>query len=46
MAETLAPDAGFAAWDAPRVRQFQTLTHPQHLGRAFSVLCQRKPVSQ
>ena len=46
MAETLAPDAGFAAWDASRVRQFQTLTHPEHLGRAFSVLCQRKRVSQ
>ena len=49
MAETLAPDAGFAPWDAPRVRQFQTLTHPEHLGRAFSVLCQRKssePVGQ
>lgn len=49
MAETLAPEAGFAAWDAPRVRQFQTLTHPEHLGRAFSVLCQRKarePVSR
>ncbi len=32
------------AWLAPdRVRQFQTLTHPDHLGRGFSVLVQRTP---
>ena len=27
-------------WDARRIRQFQTLTHPEHLGRAFRVLVQ------
>lgn len=30
----------FAAMDAKQVRQFQTLTHPEHLGRAFRVLVQ------
>lgn len=30
-------------WLTPdRVRQFQTLTHPDHLGRGFSVLVQRR----
>ena len=31
-----------AAWDSVRARQFQTLTHPQHLGRAFRVLVQTR----
>jgi SAM-dependent MidA family methyltransferase len=31
---------GFGAWTADRSRQFQTLTHPAHLGRAFRVLIQ------
>jgi SAM-dependent MidA family methyltransferase len=35
-------DPAFAEWNASRTRQFQTLTHPQHLGRAFKVLVQRK----
>ena len=30
----------FARMDAKQVRQFQTLTHPEHLGRAFRVLVQ------
>ena len=30
----------FARLDARQVRQFQTLTHPEHLGRAFRVLVQ------
>ncbi len=30
----------FAPMDAKQVRQFQTLTHPEHLGRAFRVLVQ------
>ena len=30
------------AWDARRTRQFQTLTHPEHLGRAFRVLVQKR----
>lgn len=37
---TLAPEAGFPKWDSRRVRQFQTLTHPEHLGRRFQVLGQ------
>ena len=32
----------FADWNAQRTRQFQTLTHPEHLGRAFRVLIQRR----
>lgn len=32
----------FAALDAKKVRQFQNLTHPEHLGRAFKVLVQRR----
>ena len=32
----------FSDWNAPRARQFQTLTHPEHLGRAFRVLAQSK----
>ncbi len=30
-------------WGAKQTRQFQTLTHPEHLGRAFRVLVQSKP---
>ncbi len=33
-------EGAFAEWNARRVRQFQTLTHPEHLGRAFRVLVQ------
>ncbi|MGH7992378.1 MAG: class I SAM-dependent methyltransferase [Limisphaerales bacterium] len=33
-------DKSFGDWDASRTRQFQTLTHPEHLGRAFRVLVQ------
>ncbi|MCI0746286.1 MAG: SAM-dependent methyltransferase [Verrucomicrobia subdivision 3 bacterium] len=29
-------------WPSDRVRQFQTLTHPEHLGRAFKVLIQSR----
>ncbi len=33
-----------AAISAPsRIRQFQSLTHPDHFGRSFSVLIQRRP---
>ncbi|MEJ0090009.1 MAG: SAM-dependent methyltransferase [Limisphaerales bacterium] len=32
----------FGEWNARRTRQFQTLTHPEHLGRAFSVLVQSR----
>ena len=29
-------------WDSNRTRQFQTLTHPEHLGRTFRVLVQSR----
>ena len=32
----------FANLDARQARQFQTLTHPEHLGRAFRVLVQER----
>ena len=37
---TLAAPSTAPAWDPPRIRQFQTLTHPEHLGRRFQVLVQ------
>jgi len=30
------------SWDRARTRQFQTLTHPEHFGRAFRVLVQNR----
>jgi len=33
---------GFAEWTSERVRQFQTLTHPEHLGRSFRALVQSR----
>jgi SAM-dependent MidA family methyltransferase len=37
-------DGSGDGWNASRTRQFQTLTHPEHLGRAFRVLIQfRQP---
>jgi SAM-dependent MidA family methyltransferase len=33
-------EKSIANLDAKQVRQFQTLTHPEHLGRAFRVLVQ------
>jgi SAM-dependent MidA family methyltransferase len=35
-------DKCFAPLDAKRVRQFQTLTHPEHMGRAFRALVQKR----
>jgi SAM-dependent MidA family methyltransferase len=32
----------FGEWTSARARQFQTLTHPEHLGRSFKVLVQRR----
>jgi SAM-dependent MidA family methyltransferase len=37
-----ASDAGFNEWLAPHSRQFQTLTHPEHLGQSFRVLVQSR----
>jgi SAM-dependent MidA family methyltransferase len=39
--KTLA-EKNFGEWNASRTRQFQTLTHPEHLGRAFRVLVQSR----
>jgi SAM-dependent MidA family methyltransferase len=33
-------------WDAGRSRQFQTLTHPEHLGHVFRVLVQSRGIGQ
>jgi SAM-dependent MidA family methyltransferase len=35
-------EASFGDWTSARVRQFHTLTHPDHLGRAFRVLIQKR----
>ena len=35
-------EASFGEWGPERARQFQTLTHPEHLGRAFRVLVQSR----
>ncbi|HLX96800.1 MAG TPA: SAM-dependent methyltransferase [Verrucomicrobiae bacterium] len=41
-----AKDKSFGQWNASRTRQFQTLTHPEHLGRAFRILVQfRRPAA-
>jgi SAM-dependent MidA family methyltransferase len=34
--------ATFGEWGTKQTRQFQTLTHPEHLGRAFRVLLQSR----
>lgn len=41
MGKTLK-DKAFGEWTPARGRQFQTLTHPEHLGRAFQVLVQSR----
>ncbi len=38
--KTWVPHAHFSEWTPARTRQFQTLTHPEHLGRPFQVLLQ------
>jgi SAM-dependent MidA family methyltransferase len=38
----LAKDPAFKEWLGPRVRQFQTLVHPEHLGQSFRVLVQSR----
>ncbi|HEX3627344.1 MAG TPA: SAM-dependent methyltransferase [Verrucomicrobiae bacterium] len=40
--EKTLKDKNFGDWTSARGRQFQTLTHPEHLGRAFRVLVQRR----
>jgi SAM-dependent MidA family methyltransferase len=39
-------DTQFGEWTPKHTRQFQTLTHPEHLGRAFRVLVQSAPSIQ
>jgi SAM-dependent MidA family methyltransferase len=39
----IAHTQGPPAWNTTRLRQFQTLTHPEHLGRAFQVFVQCSP---
>ena len=41
-ARTWEDEGAFGKWTAERTRQFQTLTHPEHLGRAFRVLVQSR----
>jgi len=41
-ARTWAGELAFGEWTADRKRQFQTLTHPEHFGRAFRVLVQSR----
>ena len=36
------PESSFGEWTSNRTRQFQTLTHPEHLGRRFRVLIQHR----
>lgn len=40
--EKTLKDKTFGEWNPARGRQFQTLTHPEHLGRAFRVLVQSR----
>jgi SAM-dependent MidA family methyltransferase len=41
-ARTWSGKLAFDQWTAERKRQFQALTHPEHLGRAFRVLVQSR----
>jgi SAM-dependent MidA family methyltransferase len=41
-ARTWSNEGSFGEWTAERTRQFQTLTHPEHLGRSFQVLVQSR----
>jgi SAM-dependent MidA family methyltransferase len=40
--EKTLKDKAFGEWTSARGRQFQTLTHPEHLGRAFQALVQSR----
>jgi SAM-dependent MidA family methyltransferase len=41
-ARTWKNEGSFGKWSPERTRQFQTLTHPEHLGRPFRVLVQER----
>jgi SAM-dependent MidA family methyltransferase len=38
----LVEKAGFEDWTSAQIRQFQTLTHPEHLGQRFRALIQSR----
>jgi SAM-dependent MidA family methyltransferase len=40
--EKASKDNSLGKWTSARARQFQTLTHPEHLGRVFRVLVQSR----
>lgn len=40
--EAWKPERDFGLWTPKHTRQFQTLTHPDHLGRSFKVLVQSR----
>jgi SAM-dependent MidA family methyltransferase len=42
IASKIFSDHSAIAWNPQQVRQFQTLTHPEHLGERFRVLVQRR----
>jgi SAM-dependent MidA family methyltransferase len=46
LAQTETNPGGFETWTPARTKQFQTLTHPEHLGRAFRVLIQGREKHQ
>ncbi len=41
-ASTISEKGRFDQWTSARTRQFQTLTHPEHLGRPFRVVVQSR----
>ena len=41
-ARTWEDEGVFGKWTVERIRQFQTLTHPEHLGRPFRALVQSR----
>jgi SAM-dependent MidA family methyltransferase len=43
-AKAIAEPNRFGPWTPKRIRQFHTLTHPEHLGRPFRVLVQSSTV--
>jgi SAM-dependent MidA family methyltransferase len=45
-ARTWKDEGSFGKWTPERIRQFQTLTHPEHLGQLFRVLVQERRCSR
>ena len=41
-AKTWQTESNFGEWTSARLKQFRTLMHPEHLGRAFRVLLQSR----